>query len=496
MVRTLLFALVSCAAAPAAPLFQQESPSTEAPYWTVERLPQPVDAVLEVGGMHVMDSGRVVVCTRRGEVWWLDGAFGEDAAEAKFKKAAEGLQEPLGMLWHEGALYAATRGELVRMYDSDGDDWFDVFETVTSEWPISGNYHEYNFGPRLAGDGTLWLTTNKPFGGEPFGKADWRGFAFEVTTDGVATPRVCGLRSPAGIQNAPWGEVFYTDNQGEWCGASKLALLEPGSFQGHPHGLDSTADERWPYEPLAKKDVPNRVKMPEVLDEIDTFRLPTVWFPYDEMGRSPSGFAWDPSGGKFGPYAGQIFVGDQYAASVMRVDLEKVDGVWQGACFPFRSGLPCGVIRVAFGPDGTLLAGMSDRGWTSRGADSDGVARLRWTGEMPFEIRRMLATKDGFRLEFTRPADAKTLADTATYSFDSYTYLLHEDYGSPEVDVAQPTVTAVRAADDGMSVELVVDGLRLGYVHELRAPALRSAASADEGLLHPRAYYTLVRQPK
>ena len=35
----------------------------------------------------------------------------------------------------------------------------------------------------------------------------------------------------------------------------------------------------------------------------------------DEMGRSPSGFAWDMSEGKFGPFAGQLFVGDQYDAS-------------------------------------------------------------------------------------------------------------------------------------------------------------------------------------
>ena len=44
-----------------------------------------------------------------------------------------------------------------------------------------------------------------------------------------------------------------------------------------------------------------------------------------------------------------------------------------------------------------------------------------------------------------------------------------------------------------MRARLFMDGLRLGYVHELRMPDVRSADGTP--LLHPRAYYTLVRQP-
>ncbi len=464
----------------------------EAEYWTVERLRQPEDAVLEIGGMAVVGE-RVALSTRRGEVWWLDGAFDRAATDVTFTLAAEGLQEPLGLLWHEDWLYAACRGELVRMRDGDGDGRFELFETVSDAWPISGNYHEYNFGPALAPDGSLWITTNKPFGDEPFGRAKWRGFGMRITADGTATPLVAGLRSPAGIGTAPWGDLFYTDNQGEWCGASKLALLEPGSFQGHPHGVFSTTDPRWPYAPLAAKDVPNRVLMPEVGAQVPTFRLPTVWFPYDKMGRSPSGFAWDLSGGKFGPFAGQLFVGDQYDASVMRVELEQVDGVWQGACFPFRMGLPSGVIRVVFGPDGTLLAGMSDRGWGSRGAATDGVARLRWTGAVPFEVASMRSSMTGYRIELTEPADPATLGDVASYTCESYTYLLHEDYGSPEVDRRTVPVTEAVVSEGGRVVHLTLDGLREGYVHELKLAGVRSPDGRS--LLHPRAYHTRVRSP-
>ena len=51
-----------------------------------------------------------------------------------------------------------------------------------------------------------------------------------------------------------------------------------------------------------------------------------------------------------GAHAGQCFVGDQTQSRVMRVALETVNGVYQGACFPFREGLQCGVNRLTFGP--------------------------------------------------------------------------------------------------------------------------------------------------
>ena len=86
------------------PCVQGQAPTAapnEAAYWTVERLRQPDDAVLEVGGMAVIGD-RVALSTRRGQVWWLEGAFDRAASDVTFKLAAEGLQEPLGLLWHDG----------------------------------------------------------------------------------------------------------------------------------------------------------------------------------------------------------------------------------------------------------------------------------------------------------------------------------------------------------------------------------------------------------
>ena len=143
---------------------------------------------------------------------------------------------------------------------------------------------------------------------------------------------------------------------------------------------------------------------------------PCIWFPYGRMGQSASEPRWDTTGGKFGPFAGQCFVGDQTKSIVMRVYLEKINGRYQGACFPFRSGFECGVNRLVFGPDGSLYVGMTNRGWGSLGGKPYGLQRLVYTGVLPFEIHEMKLTKDGFDLTFTKPLDAATAEKLESYS--------------------------------------------------------------------------------
>ena len=71
-------------------------------------------------------------------------------------------------------------------------------------------------------------------------------------------------------------------------------------------------------------------------------------FPYDAMGKSAAGIVCDESGGRFGPFAGQVFVADQSHSMVMRCFLEEVDGVLQGACFRFREGFRSGSLALQF----------------------------------------------------------------------------------------------------------------------------------------------------
>jgi len=76
----------------------------------------------------------------------------------------------------------------------------------------------------------------------------------------------------------------------------------------------------------------------------------------------------------------------------------------------------------------------------------------------------------------------------------SYTYPYHETYGGEEVDTIKVSVEKVQKSHDGRSIQLFVEPLRKGYVHELDASGLHSIGG--ESLLHPLAYYTLNEIPK
>lgn len=480
----------------------------EGDYYKMITLPVPSEIALEVGGMDWLDAekNRLLICTRRGDVWLVDNPYadaprlanGDGAVNADtkqvitYKRFARGLHEPLGLLRHKDGIYIAQRAELTRLQDTNGDDRADVFKTVCDQWETSGNYHEYAFGPKLDGKGFMWVTLNRSFGGEPEGRAHWRGWAVKIDPQGKMYPVCPGLRSPAGLGANVAGDMFYTENQGDWVAACRLSHLKTGSFQGNPFSLRSCDH---PESPLKNPgNPPNGVNLEEAVKRMPSLMLPAVWFPYPRMGRSSSDVVYDDADGKFGPFKHQIFVGDQSTSIIIRIFLEQVDGEYQGACFPFREGFQCGVMRMCLGKDGSMFVGQTNRGWGSRGGKPYGLQRLVWTGKTPFEIHEMRATADGFELTFTRPVDLKTAGDVKSYSMKCWTYNHHSGYGCRPINTHNLSVKSAMVNSDGRSVRLIVDGLAIAYVHELRLPGVRDRDGNP--LLHPEAYYTLNRIPQ
>jgi hypothetical protein len=221
---------------------------------------------------------------------------------------------------------------------------------------------------------------------------------------------------------------------------------------------------------------------------------PCIWFPYGRMGQSASEPIWDTTGGKFGPFAGQCFVGDQNKSIVMRVYLEKINGKYQGACFPFRAGFESGVNRLAFDRDGSLYVGMTNRGWGSVGGKAYGLQRLVWTGKMPFEMHAIKLTEDGFDVTFTKPLDEKTADKLEAYSLQSFTYKYYGNYGCDEMDHRAEKVQSAKVSKDRKMVSLKVDGFRPGRIYELNLTGVKS--EDGDAVLHPVGYYTLNEIPK
>lgn len=494
--------------------FTQES-AKEEDFFKIMRVSAPESVILEVGGLAVLPNGDLGVTTRRGEVYVVENPTSQ---RPFFRKFASGLHEVLGIAYKNGALYCAQRGELTKLVDSDMDGRADIYETVYA-WPISGNYHEYSFGPKLAPDGSFFVSLNLGFPEvwwHPLSMVPWRGWTLQIFDDGRMVPWATGMRSPCGLSMID-GELFYTDNQGDWVGSGSIIPIKKGSFTGHPAGLRWTNMPNSPIkfneEKIYAKVKPRNefdnqgkaIKPENVVNEkftaefemkqlIPELQLPAVWLPHGILGVSNSEIIKIPEE-NFGPFGGQLLVGDQGQSKISRVFMEKINDEYQGAAIDFRNGFQSGVVRLAWGHDGSLFVGQTNRGWGSIGEASTGIQRLVWNGQIPFEMRAVRAMPDGFEIEFTKPVDKRSAEDLSSYSVESYIYKYHSVYGSPPVNNKKCAVKGVKVSTDGMKARIIVDNLRPYYIHTISLDGVRDKENSYS-LIHSIAYYTLNNIPE
>jgi azurin len=461
---------------------------TEDDYYKIVTLPTPEGVELEIGGLAVQTNGSLAASTRRGEVWLIKNPYMVNNTKPIYKKIAEGMHEVLGLNTIENKLWATQRGEVTILTDSDNDELIDNYSTFY-KWPLSGNYHQYSYGPILMPNKDLLFTLNLDWIGKGASQSKWRGWMLRISPEGKMTPWATGLRSPAGFNINKEGDIFYTENQGDWVGSGRVTHLAKGDFAGNPAGLPWSSEENSTVK-LKPEDIPDTGEtLYDVALRVPGIKPPAVWFPHTLMGISTSDILELPSDNSFGPFEGQMFVGDQGHSKVMRMCLEKVNGVYQGACFPFREGFMSGILRMKWGLDGSMFVGMTSRGWSSTGKENFGLQRIVWTGKVPFEIKTIKSMPDGFAIEFTEPVNKLNALKPDNYSLNSFNYKYHHYYGSPIINSLKLNIKAISVSDNGKIVRIAIDTLRLGYIHELKLEGITNEKNAP--LLHNFGYYTL-----
>lgn len=472
---------------------QKSAPKTEQDFYEIKTLPIPQDLYLEVGGLATMPDGRLAVSTRRGEIWIVENPYQKESHLTNYRRYASGLHEILGLAYKDGVFYCSQRGELTKISDTNRDGVADLYEPIY-QFELSGNYHEYTYGPVFDKNGDMLVTLNLAWIGFGEGKfAKWRGWLVKIKPDGTLEPQSAGLRSPAGYSINEEGDIFYGENQGDWVGSGRITHLEKGDFAGNPGGIKWAKEPNSPFK-LTLEEIPdNSQPMFEAAKKVKNLKLPAVWFPHAIMGISTSDIIQDTTKGKFSPFPGQYFVADQGQSKVMRVFMEKVNGVYQGFCINYREGFQSGILRERFGLDGSMFVGMTSRGWGSTGKDNFGLQRLVWNGLTPFEINAIHAKSDGFEITFTQPVDVKSVKNAASYALRSYIYEYHHQYGSPIINVKDMKIKGISVSSDKKSVRISIDGIRQFYIHEFILKGILN----EEGdpLLHETAYYTLNQIP-
>jgi sugar lactone lactonase YvrE len=472
------------------------------PSFTIEQA-RPNEFQPNVGAMAFLPDGKLALTTfppknngvfrdeTNGSLFVITNPTEKDTGKLNVVKIADDLHDPLGMCWHDGALYVADRNEVSKWTDTDDDGIPDKRASFASGW-ISDNYHHFTFGlPYYDGHFYLTLSTNITFSkmikeenieGEIVGlngpNPAHRGSLLKINAKtGEWSPVSGGLRTPNGVSIGPKGVVLIPDNQGAFRPASGIYAGKQGAYFGHENNTAATSD--FYPEGGVPADFSDQPVTP-----------PAVYLPQNEASNSPAQMIIIPEGQ---PHAGQMLMAEITLGGLRRVCLQEVDGVWQGAVFRHSQGFEAGLNRLAWGPDGALyVGGMGGGGnWGWRGKRF-GLQRMVSTGETAFEFDKIEATAEGFRVSFTKPVSKDQLADLSKWAIDAWTYKPVATYGGPKIDLHTADPTKAVVSDDRLSVELTVPDRKADYVYHLRTDP---TSDDDDTMWSPEAWFTFHNAP-
>ncbi len=450
-------------------------------------------------GMDVAADGTLVVAARTGSIWRV--------IDDEWHLFAEGLFDVLGVIVEDESgldLVVGQKAELTRVRDTNGDGRADSYETLCDDWGYHGNYHTYIHGPVKLPDGNYLVAYNladSKAGDAYFGEGEvmgslggYTGWALVVTPEGEMIPWADGLRSPAGLGVAPDGQPWYADNQGDYVSTSKIHTVDRGAFYGHPVGLIDRPGE---------KPGSDKIKYDAVKDS--RARAP-ILIPQGRLANSLGNPVWDQTAGEFGPFGGQMIIGDQTQSLLVRVVPELVGRSHQGSAMILATGFESGIMRPVFLPDGSLLLGQTGRGWSAWGGHVASMQRVWWDGKtVPPGISSVHAVPGGFHVKFSMALAAEvTSADLARMlTISSWTYRDAPAYGSDELDERIEAFSRLSIADDRQSFRVrlarteqpVVHPDQTARVYLLELDAAELWGDDRERAPGSQAFYTLYEFP-
>ena len=431
-------------------------------------------------------NGDLVVASLKGQIWLGRDQDG-DGREETWRAFSDELAAPYGLAAEGSQIDVVNKYAVLRLTDEDGDDRADRYETIASGWGHTVDYHDWAVGlPRDGAGGyfvalpcqqdqrseaaarfrgqIVYLRPRQPDQNDP------RRFSLETVSQ--------GHRFPMGLARNRAGELFVTDNQGNFNPFNELNHVVRGKHYGFINSLERRSDYRPPLTPPA----------------ID---LPHPWT------RSVNGICFLETPNSilaktgtpcFGPFEGHLIGCEYDTRRLIRMSLQRVGDTMQGACYPFTYEAPTvgspllGPLTCEVAPDGDLYVGsIRDSGWG--GANNIGeLVRMRLEPEqLPCGIAEVRTYRDGLEIELTRPADPVRAADLENYSIASYTRTSTPAYGGSDQQRRVERIESVMVENQGQRIRLRLAEQRANFVYEIR---LKNIAANQSEFFPAEAYLT------
>jgi hypothetical protein len=252
------------------------------------------------------------------------------------------------------------------------------------------------------------------------------------------------------------GELFATDNQGNYKPFNELNHIRAGTHFGFINALERGKPA--PPRTSSAIDIPH----PWTRSVNGICFLHTPKDRRAKLGRDA-----------FGPLEGHLIGCEYDTRRLIRMTLQRVGDTFQGAAYPLsippsdpRRGF-LGPLVCAVSPRGELYVGsIRDSGWGA-GNNVGEIVRVRiQPDKLPCGIAEVRATRDGFQIDFFRPIDRQRAERAESCTIQSYRREATPAYGSPDRDRRTEKVIAASVSPDARRVALRVAEIRAGFVYE------------------------------
>ncbi len=404
--------------------------------------------------------GEMFMASLKGRVFRLQDSD-QDGLEDQMIPVSDELPAPYGLYVNEDSSFdVLCKTSLIRVRNK-GDSRYRQ-EVLADGWGYTADYHDWAVGLSKGRDESYFIALPCQQDHRSPAAAHLRGTAVRLIPS-VDDPHrrfrpeiiAEGLRFPMGLAVNHMGDLFASDNQGNYNPFNELNHIQFGKRYGFINKLDVRPGYSPPFESPA-------------------VNLPHPWT------RSVNGICFlegssdgasEPHLG-FGPFAGDILGCEYNGLALIRMSLQKVNGQYQGAAYAMSRAVEPnqptfeGPVTCAVAPNGDIYIGnMHDSGWGG-GQNTGSIVRLRYNGNLPSGIEEVLATPTGFTIRFTRPVLANIAQDATNYRIRAYHRISTPAYGGEDQDSKEMKAEEVQVHPDRMAVDLKLTSRKEGYVYE------------------------------
>jgi cytochrome c5 len=408
-------------------------------------LPQdnPWNSRMRPTGIDFLDGGdEALVSTIDGEVWRLEGIT-QPEGEIRWHRIATGLFQPLGVKYHNGAIYVGCRDQIVVLRDLNGDGETDFYESFNSDHQVTEHFHEFAMGLQTDDAGNFYYAKSARHARTAL--VPQHGTLIRVSPDGSDSEIVAtGFRAANGVLVNPDGSFIVTDQEGHWTPMNRINWVEEGGFYGNMYGYGAPADS-----------------------SDDAMTQPLLWIDkkYD---RSPAELVWADSD-RWGPLNGHLLSLSYGYGKIFVIMPHLFEDTKQGGLVELPvPQFPTGIMRGRFNPkDGQLYTlGMS--AWaTNQMLQVGGLYRVRYTGRplhLPIAMKVLTA---GIQLTFATPLDEAAAEDPSRYTITTWDLKRSRNYGSERYNTQTLPLDGVTLSEDGTTVRLHLPNLAPTWVMEI-----------------------------